>query len=198
LVFKANQGAGFMQKKQVKENDLVTVTTNKYSNASNTYRVFKRIGNECILSHPLSPECFIVKPLDDLNNVPAILQNSTEKCLVFAKKNDRFLSHSVKADLEAMVFYFTIKKDFTIKQKSELASICGKITSVILQNNIMAACKLIIRHKVLLDDFHTTLYNTFEKVIKQPNLLKTKIERFTVFNLCGFIIAQLGEDYLNE
>lgn len=187
-----------MEKREIKENDLVTIQTTKYNTASNTYRVYRKFEGSCILTHPLAPECYIIRKDEDLNNVQAVLPNSLERCLYFAKQNQELLSHSSRADLEAMIYFFVIKKDFTPKQRTDLAAICGRVAAVKLHSNTAVACETVTRNIALLDDHFTTMYNNFEKVIKKPSLLKTKTERYSVFNLAGFVMAQLGEDGENE
>lgn len=178
----------------IKEGDLVTTQNQDYNTASNTYKVIRPKGAECLLQHPLTTDILVLKPQTDLNNVQASLQNSIEKCLVFAKEYDKFLSHTAKADLQAMIYFFVVKKLFTTKQRADIANICGKIASVILQSNIKAACDLITKELALLDDFLIPQYNNIEKIVKQPNLVKTKNERFTIFNIAGFLLAQ-GETH---
>lgn len=180
-------------KKPIVQNARVTVDLGRYNTASNTYIVSAINDSDCYLNHPLAEEIFIVKDSKELNLVQANLQNSVEKCLFFAKQYQQELSHSTQADLWAMIYFFVVRKDFTMKQRSELAQMCGRIASVILHNNIRAATDLIKPNRALLDDFHITLYNQFEKVINNPTLLKVKAERYVIYNIAGFIMAQTGE-----
>jgi len=177
-------------KKSIQENDLVTVENPRYSTISNTYRVVKKFDEECVLAHPLAPELMFFKSDEELNNVQGNLPDSLERCMRFAKTNSEELSPSSRSDLEAMIYFFVVKKTFTMKQRTDLMSICGRIASSLLQNNVQAACKLILDEKAILDDFNIAQFNNIEKIIKDPTLLKHKSERFTIFNLTGFLLAQ--------
>lgn len=182
-----------MRVEKIEEGDLVTVPSKKFSNASNTYRVHRKLNDEYLLIHPLSDECFILRHFKELNKVQAIPPNPIECCLAYAKKNDGCIGHTMKAELAAMTFFFLIKKEFTMRQRSELASICGKVASVILHNDLQNASSIVSANVALLDDFHQTLYNNFLKVINNINTIKTKNERYTLFNLAGFVLAQLRD-----
>lgn len=94
------------------------------------------------------------------------------------------------ADLDALAYYFVVKKSFTAKQRHDLANICGKIASVVLGNNISAAVGEIKHNKVLLDEYNHSLYNSVKKVIADPLSLESKVQRYTIFNIAGFVLAQ--------
>ena len=163
-----------------------------YDTSSNTYVYQEKLNSvEVLLSHPLTPKINIIVEEEKLNQTQAVMRNPVELCLYYANQNKELLGHTHRADLQAMCYYFVVERNFTMKQRSDLASICGKIASVQLHNNMEAASKLIIDNRPLLDDFHVTLYNNFESVIRDSNTLKKKSERFAVFNLAGFVLAQL-------
>lgn len=182
-----------MAEKTIKIDDLVTVPSKKYNTSANTYKVVRKLKGECLLAHPLSDDCFLLKKDKDLNNFQATLQNSIEKCLNFANKNKHLLGHSSRYDLESMIYLFVIKRELSMKQKAELSSICGKISSVMLQNNLQSAIDYINPNNAILDDHHTTLFNSVKECIKNPTKIRTKKEKFAIFSIAGFLMAQLGE-----
>ena len=180
------------EKKSIKEGDLVTVSLNEYQIVSNTYRVLKKLEQQSILQHPLAPECLLLKNDEELNNAFPSMQNSVEKCLHFAKKNRDCLGYTMAADLDGLCYYFVVKKDFSPKQRQELSSMCGKIASVILGNNTTSAMMTIKQNKALLDEYNHSLMNSIKKVMDDPLSLNTKGERYKVFNIAGFLLAQLS------
>ena len=178
------------EKKAIAEGDIVTVELDDAA-VSNTYFVLRKLTDECVLSHPLAPECLIIKSDLELNNTGATMQSPLEKCLNFAKSNKASLGYTMAADLEALSYYFTIKKQFTPKQRADLANICGKIASVSLGNNVSAAVSTIKYNKPLLDEYNYTLCNSVKGVLTDPLSLSGKGQRYTVFNIAGFVLAQL-------
>lgn len=178
--------------KPIQEGDLVTVNLGEYQSVSNTYLVAKKLEHQSILSHPLAPECLILKDDSELNKCLASMQNAVEKCLFYSRKNKELLGVTMNANLEALCFYFVIKKSFTLKQRDELASICGKIASVVLENKVASAVMLIKQNRVLLDEFNQMQCNQISKIINDPISIKTKNERYLIFNIAGFILAQLS------
>ena len=175
---------------QFKAGAVVTVQNSGSNEASNTYLIVKCQKDEVLLHHPLTDEVFIKANKEGLNKVQATLQNSTEKCLGFAKAEKNHLSYSARADLQAMIYFFVVEKTLTSKQRAELANICGKIASIKLQNNTKTACDIALRGSALLDDFLVPQFNNIVKILEQPNLIRTKTERFTIFNIAGFLLAQ--------
>src|SRR5437764_1220934 len=125
-----------IDKKLIKEGDLVTVTLGPYQVVSNTYLVAKKLEAESILSHPLAPDLYILKKDEDLNNAFPSMQNPVEKCLYYAKKHRDILGFTMSSDLDALCYYFVIRKDFSPKQRGDLASICGKIAAAVLNGNV--------------------------------------------------------------
>lgn len=179
-------------KKPIKEGDLVTVTLNEYQVVSNTYVVVKKLEGECVLSHPLAPECLILKSDDQLNNNFPSMQNAMERCLFFAKKNREYLGHTMACDLDAMSYFFVIHKNFSPKQRQDLANICGKIASIVLGNNMTSAIIEIKQNKALLDEYNASLLNNVKRILDDPRNSSSKADRYTIFNMAGFILAQLS------
>ena len=176
--------------KDIKADDIVTVAVGPYQMMSNTYIVARKLINESVLVHPIAPECFILKDDSELNQTLAQGQNPVEKCLLFAKMNANILGHSMTADLDALCYYFVVRKNFTPKQRHDLANIVGKIASVILSNNLSAAAQTIKQNVALFDEYSYTLYQKNKGVADHPMEIREKTERFTLFNLAGFVLAQ--------
>ena len=176
--------------KTIKENDIVTVSVGPYQAMSNTYIVARKLPEESILVHPIAMDCCIIKSDTELNQALAQGQNPVEKCLLFAKFNVNILGHSTTADLDALCYYFVVRKTFTPKQRHDLANIVGKIASVILSNNLSAAVQTIKQNVALFDEYSYTLYQKNKPIIEHPLEVREKTERFTIFNLAGFVLAQ--------
>jgi hypothetical protein len=181
-----------MDKKPILEGDLVTVELNQFQAVSNTYRVLKKLQDICILSHPLAADCLIMKLDHELNNTFPSTRSPLEKCLYYAKNNKEYLGYTMTEDLEALCYYFVIRRQFTPKQRNDLANICGKIASVVLGNSISAAISGIKQNKALLDEYNHSLYENVKKVVESPLTPKSKGERYTIFNIAGFLLAQMS------
>lgn len=178
-------------KKPILEGDLVTINLSEYQAVSNTYQVKKKLEGQSILSHPLAPDCLIIKDDTELNNAFPSMQSQIEKCLFFAKKKRDVLGHTMAEDLEALCFYFVIRKDFSQKQRHDLSNICGKIASVVL-GNVSTAVTTIKQNKSLLDEQHYGMMNSIKAIIDNPLTLRDRRDKFKIFNIAGFILAQLS------
>ena len=178
----------------IKEGAIVTVPMGLYQNMSNTYIVARKLPTECVLVHPIALDCCIIKADEELNQTLAQAQNPVEKCLLFAKAHVNILGHSMAADLDAVCYYFVVKKNLTSKQRHDLANLVGKIASVILSNNLTAAGIKIKQNIALFDEYSFTLYQKNKNVVDRPVEIKDKVERFTLFNLAGFVLAQEFEN----
>jgi hypothetical protein len=175
--------------KPIQVGDLVTINLTEYQLVSNVYQVAKKLEGECVLSHPLAPDCYIIRRDDELNKTFPSMQSSIEKCMVFANKSRELLGYTMAKDLEALAIYFVIRKELSMKQRHDLANICGKIASVVLGNNLASAITTIKQNKALLDEYNHSLFNGVKKVIDDPLSLKNKGERYTIFNIAGFVLA---------
>ena len=174
----------------LKEGDLVTVD-HANSQMSNTYVVVSVLDDRVFLRHPLAPECLIERNSKDLDNDLAVLKPSLEKCLEYAKKNSNMLGYTAKADLEALCFYYVVKKTITPKQRNELSHICGKLAAIELEHNTTLAVEIVKKNAVLLDEFMQVIFNHNKKALDNPAKVDSRTERFAIFNLAGFILANL-------
>lgn len=181
-----------MTDKLIQVGDLVTISVNEFQVTSNTYRVARKLENESVLSHPLAPDCYIIRQDSDLNNSFPSMQSQVEKCLAFAQRNKDALGHTMAEELDGLCFYLVIKKSLTAKKRADLASICGKIAAVTFGHNISAAVSTIKQNKVLLDEYNHTLYASSTKFLNDPLSIVNKVDRYKIFNIAGFLLAQLS------
>lgn len=178
----------------IKAGDLVTVDLGNYSNSANTYKVVTKIrGKKYVLAHPLAPECYIIKSADELNQVGASLKNTTEKCLEFCQKSKDYLGFKKQATLDALRFYYVIKKDLAANQKDELSIMCGFLATIYLKNDITIASKLVIDNEGLLDDYNTIWYRKLRPCFSDISKIDTQFKKLFIFKIAGFVMAQLGE-----
>lgn len=179
-----------MQAKNFNSKDLVTLDLPEFLEQSNTYRKIHLGKEDIVIAHPLAPEVLILVQKNQLNKVNARLKSPFESCLEFCHKHFEMLSRSDKAELDGIVYHFVIKKFSTNKQKAHINSLCGKIGSQLLNNSLKTASSLILSNLPLLDEHNQILFNNYEKVIKNPSLVKRKSERFVIYELAGMILAQ--------
>ena len=175
---------------EIKERDIVTISIGEYQTMSNTYIVLRKLQGESVLVHPIAMDCCILKKDNELNANLAQGQNPVERCLIYAKAHTDILGHSMAADLDALCYYFIVKKNFTQKQRHDLTNIVGKIASVVLASNQAAAANKVKKNAPLLDEYSNTLYQKNKHIIETPSNIQDRTEKFTLFNLAGFILAQ--------
>jgi hypothetical protein len=182
-----------MNPKPIKADSLVTVDLGKYSNSSNTYRVVALLeGGKVLLTHPLNEDCFIIKSDADLNKVAPTLKSGTERCLDFCAKNRAVLGYKSTATLDALCYYFIIKKDLAANQKEELATLCASIATITLNSSLSNAFALIEENIAVLDDFNKAWYARIKETQKNSKVLEPKITK-QVFKIAGFVLAQIGD-----
>ena len=139
----------------IKTGDTVTVET------GNTYIVDRDEGETVLLVHPLYTKTLVRIEKSKLNVTGAKLKDSAERSLDFARNNAKYLDYNTMADLDALCMYFVVTRKLTPRQKSILSSICGTIASIILNNEIKDAMKLVSQNEALLDEFNAMWYRNF-------------------------------------
>jgi len=185
-----------MKPAPIKVNSLATVDLGKFSNSSNTYRVVSKLrGKKVLLAHPLTEECFIIKDEESLNKVAPSLKSPTEKCLDFCKKHKNLLGFKSNATLDALCYYFVIRKDLAANQKEELAILCAKIANITLKNNLLNALTLITDNLGVLDEFNLNWYTRLQPSLKNIASLEQKQVK-QVVKIAGFILAQIEESHV--
>lgn len=175
---------------EVKQNEIVTVA---FENgvSSNTYIVDSIDGDTALLKHPLFDQCLIRYPVAALNKVSPNVKDSIERSLDFARKNSSYLDYNTEADLEALCLYFVIKRKLTPRQKSILSAICGIIASIKLNNDVKEAMQLVANHEGILDEFNLMWYRNFAGLFTGKQPITSKKQRSAIFNIAGFVMAEL-------
>lgn len=169
-----------------------TVTLNRNTKSSNTYIVEDLIDKDTLLlNHPLYPDVFIKASFQDVNSVAPILKDDTERCLDFAKNNKNLLDYNFAGDLDSLCLYFVVNKVLTMRQKKSLSNICGMIVATQVANDIQDAINLVNYNKDVLDDFNQMWYMNFEQIFKGKKHVTSPKQRSTIFNIAGFVAAQL-------
>ena len=180
-----------MNNSTIKSGDLVTIQLSDNNPYSNVYKVVTVMDDKCLLNHPLFADCYIIKPNSVLNITVLSVKNSTEKCLEYAMRHKKFLDYETIADLESMCMYFIVTRDLSLKQKKVLSNICGKIASIYYSNDINKAIDYVKENAGVLDEFNQMWYSNFEKIFNKEKVIKTKNQRLSIFNIAGFVLAQL-------
>ena len=171
--------------------DLVTVQLDQ--DVSNTYIVYKVIdGGEALLHHPLSPEVFIIRNVEQLNKVAPNIKDSTERALDFALSYSKYLDYNSLADLEALGLFYVVKKKLTPQQKKILSNMCGMVASIHFDNDIKIAMKFIEKNQGLFDEFNAMWFNNFSGLFSGKQPITSKKQRSSIFNMAGFLLAELN------
>lgn len=179
----------------IKAGELVTISLDANNTASNVYVVHRKLDGESLLKHPLYPHCFILKRDEELNKVAATWKNPTERCLEFIMRNKQILDYNALAEVEGICAYFVINRRLTPRQKKEISGICGKIASIVLENSLSAAVRKTVENEGLLDDFNMKWYASLRGVYEGKQN-PTPRQWNTVFNIAGFVLAQLEKNII--
>lgn len=182
--------------REIKVGDIVTTNLGQFNNFSNTYLVTSCPEGSRLLTHPLAPECLIIKNESELNTQGANLQDAFEKCLNFASKHKALLGSTNVADLEALIFYFVIKKDLTSKQKSDTLNTCGIIASRLMKGDSNQALLLVKKHHILFDNVTHPSFSYVKEIVSNRYRIENKNQVYNLFSLAGYCLAQL--EYSNE
>lgn len=177
--------------KPIQQGDLVTVSLEVNSDASNTYAVARKLEGESLLSHPLVPNVFLLKKDEELNLVGATLKNDEERCLAYALKFQKYLDYDDVAVLEALSMYFIVHHRLTKRQNKLLANMAGEIAKVYCNNDLEIAIRTVNENRALLNDFNRHWYENFEKIFQGSQRKISVAQRAGIFNMCGFVLAQL-------
>lgn len=175
---------------EIKQGDIVTLQFDNLV-SSNTFIVNLVSGDNVFLFHPLVPEILVMAKSNQLNSVQANLKDSSERCLDFAKNNKQYLDYNTVADLEALCMYFVLKRKLTPRQKHHLSSMCGKIAATKLNDNIQEAMNCVKKNEGLLDEFNDMWYRKFNGLFSGRIQITSSKQRDAIFNIAGFILAEL-------
>lgn len=180
---------------EIKPNDYVTIELNLNSAAANVCIVDSIVGDTAYLYHPLFPECFIRRPLAELNKHPVRTKDPNQKCLQYIRRNENLLSYIKRQELDALCLNFVVRRELTPKQLQTMAALCGDVARIKLNNNLEAAVLGVVQNKGLLDGFNLRWYNDKDfKPIFQQRRTPTKNQFSILFRMAGFVLAQLEPD----
>lgn len=175
----------------IKLGDLVTVELSATNSASNVYVVARKLEGECLLQHPLAPQCYLLKPDADLNRAPPSLKNSMDKCLDFSAKNLEVFDANDATELRALFCHFVLNRKLSQRQGRTVSAACGKVAAAMLRNNVNAAIHLVVENKGLLDEYNLYWFETMSDIYLGQKKGVSPKQRIAIFNQAGFVLAQL-------
>ena len=176
----------------MKKGDIVTIPLEPNNNASNTYIVYEVLDQVALLRHPLNDDILIAKPLPVINTVAANVKDSMERGINFILQNKEIFDYNSLADLEAIILYFIVHRKMSNRQKRTISNLCGVIAEHYFNDDISLAIKYINENEGILDDFNRMWYKNFKDYFKGNRIVDTKNRRVSIFNMAGFILAELG------
>lgn len=168
-----------------------TVTRDLNNIASNTFSVDTDEGSSVLLTHPLACGLLFRVDKQTINTVSANLKDSTERCLDYANINKSYLDLNTKEDIEFLGIAFFLKRKFTSRQKKMLSDICGSIASIKFNDNLKQAMDIVSKNTYLLDDFNLMWYTNFKGVFTGQQRIVSKKQRDVIFNMAGYVLAEL-------
>lgn len=178
---------------KIKVGSIVTVNLGQYSSSSNTYIVAAKTGKKLFLHHPLAPDLFVTKNESEVNAVVAMLKNDTDRCLDFASKNRKYLGYNTQSELNSLLYYYILHKDLSSRQKDAVASICGKISTIVLKNDVRIAIELIEKNSAILDDYNKSWHEKLKPFFPDISKIASKNRKTMLFRIAGFVLAQIGD-----
>lgn len=176
----------------IKQGDLVTVNLQSNYSSSNVYMVHRKLETECLLSHPLAPNCFLLKADTELNQVAPTLKNAVERCMDYAHRNMEAFDANDAAELKALFSHFVVNRRLSQRQGRTISAACGKIAAANMRNNLMSAIQLVVGNKGLLDDYNLFWFERMSEVYTGKKSAVSPKQRVAIFNQAGFILAQLA------
>lgn len=171
------------------KNDVVTLSLNTQS--SNTYLVDTDEGETVLLTHPLSAGLLLRAPKSSVNLVSANVKDSTERCLDFANSHRKMLDYNTNLDLDALGVCFFMTRRLTPRQKFVLANICGILAAIKFNNDLKASMDFVSKNSTLLDEFNMMWYNNFKALFLGRQPVTSKKQRGAIFNIAGYVLAEL-------
>lgn len=173
----------------IKEGHLVTIKQDKNHDVSNTYIVVRVFDDSVLLEHPLAPKCLLLKGREEVDVDLALMKSPVEKCLDYASKGRINLGYTGQADLDSLCYYYVLNKKITPKQRHEISLMCGKLAAIELCHNLKTATSLISKNVALLDEYMLGIYHMNKSLVENHTSIKAKTEKYSIFNLAGFILA---------
>lgn len=169
---------------------LVTAINN--NGESNVYSLYKDLGEEVLLSHPLASGVLILKKKKEIDLVTATQKSPYERCLDYLKAKKHLLDYDSEAVVNSLCLYFVVHKKFTPKLKNQIARLSGIPANIEFQGNLQSAIDFVNKNKALFDDYNKRVYcnKTYRPIFEGKVLPEERRQSETVFNLTGFILAQ--------
>ena len=180
---------------QINVGDIVT-TKLMDENSSNTFLVDSILFSEpnervYFLKHPLFPSVLIKKSESELNKISAQLKDSTERSIDFVSHNRTKLDFNSIQDLDSICLSYAVLRRLSPKQKSVLSNIAGNIARRSFSDDLAETMRFIIIHETLLDQFNRMWYDNFSGLFNGSQRVTSGKQRDSIFNIAGFIMAQL-------
>lgn len=188
-----------------KKDDVVTIELDQTNRASNTYIVVGYLMDDegdqtdvVILRHPMHPEALLMRHIDQLNKVQPNIKDSTERSLEFALKFDKHLDHNTKGELEGLRLCFVIHRNLTNRQKNQLSNICGTIASIYFHNDISIAMRHVVENQAVLDSYNNMWFVNFRDLFTGRKPIVSPKQRASIFNMAGFVLAELESQKISK
>lgn len=148
------------------------------------------------LNHPLASKVFLkveAKNFDELQSIQIQTQgkSDTQKQLEFCKKYEKYLGYEENLKLLLLCESFVINRSLGNEQKKNISDLCGTIAKIHLNNDIKLAVKIVNDNSPLLDDFNRNWYNNLKLYFSFSKEIDSRGKRSTIFNMSGFVLAQL-------
>lgn len=176
----------------MKIGDIVTVDTPDNISFSNTFIVQGFLKSEkVLLSHPIAPEVYTVRPKEDLDKAAPIPKNSQERQLSMLHKFSKLLGQDDLSLVDCLTYYAVIRRNLSKKQLSILSQLCGKVAQVYCNHDLSIAMRMIKENKVILDEYNLGWYYKFKEHFEDGVVVTLKNRRNAIFNICGYVMAQL-------
>lgn len=167
------------------------VTYDFGTQASNTCVLEVLENSYALLSHPLAPGILLMAELHKINTVSANGKDSSERCLDFANSNKDMLDHNTRQDLFGLGVIFSASRKLSPKQKHTLANICGLLAQNKFNDDLKSAMGFVGKNVGLLDDFNLMWYNNFKGLFSGKQPVTSKKQRGAIFNIAGYVLAEL-------
>lgn len=167
------------------------VTYDFKTSASNTCELDSVEEHTVLLTHPLARGILLRVSKDQINTVSANGKDSIERSLDFANANSFMLDHSTKLDLYSLGIFFFISRKFTSRQKHTLANICGILAMAKFNDDLKSAMSCISKNLGILDEFNLMWFNNFKGLFSGKQPVTSNKQRSAIFNIAGYVLAEL-------
>lgn len=169
------------------------VTVMNSSGESNVYSLYKELEDKVLLSHPLAEGVLILKNKNEIDLVTASQKTHYERCLDYLSSKKELLDYNSEAVVNSLCLHFVVHRKFTPKLKNLIARLSGIPASIEFQGNLQKAIEFVNENNALFDDYNKRVYynRTYRPIFEGKTLPEDSRQVETVFNLTGFILAQI-------